>query len=161
MKKVYLMLLFSALTISVFSQSAVVPAGGTASGSGGSATYTVGQIADQRVEASGKYIIEGVQQPYEFLTVGVDNYPGIKLEAVLFPNPTPDFINLRISNFVIPEQGLKAELYDKHGRLLQVFTVSDLLTTMDLSVYPSASYQLRVMDEKRLLKTFQIIKNKF
>lgn len=161
MKKVYLMLLISALTIPVFSQSAVVPAGGTASGSGGSATYTVGQIADQRVESSGKYIIEGVQQPYEFLIVGVDNYPGIKLEAVLFPNPTPDFINLRISNFEIPDYGLTAELYDKNGRLLKVFTVSDLLTRMDLTIYPSATYQLRVMDEKRLLKTFQIIKNKF
>lgn len=160
MKKVYLMLLISALTIPVFSQSAVVPAGGTASGSGGSATYTVGQIADQRVESSGKYIIEGVQQPYEFLIVGVDNYPGIKLEAVLFPNPTPDFINLRISNFEIPDYGLTAELYDKNGRLLKVFTVSDLLTRMDLTIYPSATYQLRVMDEKRLLKAFQIIKNK-
>lgn len=161
MKKIYLMLIFSLLTFSLFSQSAVVPAGGTASGSGGSATYTVGQIADQRVETTGKYIIEGVQQPYEFQTVGVDNYPGIKLEAVIFPNPTPDFINLRISNFEIPEDGLTAQLFDKHGRLLQVFQVTELLTNMDLSVYPSATYQLRVMDGKRLLKTFQIVKNKF
>lgn len=161
MKKISLVLFFSVLTFSLFSQSAVVPAGGTASGNGGTATYTVGQIADQRVEASGKFIIEGVQQPYEFFNVGVDNYPGIQLEAVIFPNPTPDYINLRISNFEIPEHGLTAQLYDKNGRLLKVFTVTDLLTQMDLSIYPSASYQLRVMDEKRLLKTFQIVKNKF
>ena len=80
---------------------------------------------------------------------------------MIFPNPTPDFINLRISNFEIPADGLTAQLYDKHGRLLQVFQVTELLTNMDLSVYPSATYQLRVMDGKRLLKTFQIVKNKF
>ena len=161
MKKISLLLFFSVLAFSLFSQSAVVPAGGTASGNGGSATYTVGQIADQRVESSGKYIIEGVQQPYEISTVGVNDYPGIQLEASLFPNPTPDLINLRISNFEIPEGGLIAQLYDKNGRLLKVFEVTDLLTQMDLSVYPTATYQLRVMDGKRLLKTFQIVKNKF
>ena len=161
MKKLSFLIVFSIASLTLFGQSAVVPAGGTASGGGGSATYTVGQIADQRVESSGQYIIEGVQQPYEFLTVGVDNYPGIKLEAVLFPNPTPDLINLRISNFEFPEHGLTAQLFDKNGRLLQVFTVQEPLTSMDLSAYPSASYQLRVMNEKRLLKTFQIVKNKF
>ena len=161
MKKISLVLFFSVLTFSLFSQSAVVPVGGTASGNGGTATYTVGQIADQRVEASGKFIIEGVQQPYEISTVGVNDYPGIQLEAVVFPNPTPDLINLRISNFEIPEQGLTAQLYDKNGRILKVFTVTELLTQMDLSSYPTASYQLRVMDGKRLLKTFQIVKNKF
>lgn len=161
MKKFYFLLLFSMLVFSAFCQSAVVPVGGTASGNGGSATYTVGQIADQRAEAGGKFVIEGVQQPYEIQTVGVNDYPGIQLEASLFPNPTPDLINLRISNFEIPEGGLAAQLYDKNGRLIKVFEVTDLLTQMDLSVYPTATYQLRVMDGKRLLKTFQIVKNKF
>lgn len=161
MKKISLILFFSVLTVSLFGQSAVVPAGGTASGNGGSATYTVGQIADQRMESTGKYIIEGVQQPYEISTVGVNDYPGIQLEAVLFPNPTLDYVNLRISNFELPEHGLIAQLYDNNGRLLKVFTIKDQLTKMDLSVYPSATYQLRVMDEKRQLKTFQIVKNKF
>lgn len=161
MKKFYFLLLFSALVFSAFCQDAVVPAGGTASGNGGSATYTVGQIADQRVEAGGKYIVEGVQQPYEIQTVGVNNYPGILLEAVIYPNPTPNIVRLRISNYEIPEEGLSAVLYDMHGRLLQVFPVADLETQMDLSKYPSATYQLCVMDNDRTLKTFKIVKNKF
>ena len=161
MKKIYITLFFCALAFTAFCQTGVVTAGGTASGSGGSATYTVGQIADQRMEAGGKYIIEGVQQPYEIQTVGINNYPGIQLEAVLYPNPTAHFVQLKISNFEIPPHGLKAQLFDKSGKLLQVFDVQELLTQMDLSEYPSATYQLRIMDDKQLLKTFQIVKNRF
>ena len=161
MKKLSFLLFFSMIAFVAFSQSGIVTTGGTASGGGGSATYTVGQIADQRMEAGGKYIIEGVQQPYEIQTVGINNYPGIQLEAVLYPNPTAHFVQLKISNFEIPPHGLKAQLFDKSGKLLQVFDVQELLTQMDLSEYPSATYQLRIMDDKQLLKTFQIVKNRF
>ncbi len=161
MKKIFFTLFFSAVAFTAFCQSGIVTTGGTASSNGGTATYTVGQIADQRVEANGKYIIEGVQQPYEISNVGVNNYPGIQLEAVLYPNPTNQFVRLRISNFEIPDNGLSAQLYDINGKLLQVFNVVDLETEMDLSSYAAASYHLRIMDNNRLLKTFKIVKNTF
>ena len=161
MKKIYVVLIFSAISLTLFGQSDIVTAGGTATGAGGSATYTVGQIAVQRATDGSKYIIEGVQQPYEIQTVGVNNYPGIQLEAVLYPNPTAHSVQLKISNYEIPSDGLKAQLFDKSGKLLRVFDVFDLLTRMDLSEYPSATYQLRIMDGKQLLKTFQIVKNRF
>lgn len=161
MKKVFITLFISVLALLSVAQSDVVPAGGTASGAGGTATYTVGQIAVQRMESGGKYVIEGVQQPYEIQTVGVDNYPGISLEAIIYPNPTQHFVQLRISNYDIPDYGLTAQLYDANGRLLQIFTVSDFETKMDLEQYPTATYQLRVYDNKQLLKTFKVVKTKF
>lgn len=159
MKKKLLCLMICALGVTfACAQSAVVTTGGTATGNGGTVTYTVGQIADQRVEAGGKYIIEGVQQPYEIQTVGQNEYPGITLEAIVFPNPTLNTIQLRISNYDIPEGGLKAQLYDPQGKLLEIYTVSDLITQFDLSGYASATYQLRVLNGKQLLKTFKIVK---
>lgn len=159
MKKKLLCLMICALGVTfACAQSAVVTTGGTATGNGGTVTYTVGQIADQRVEAGGKYIIEGVQQPYEIQTVGQNEYPGITLEAIVFPNPTRNTIQLRISNYDIPEGGLKAQLYDPQGKLLEIYTVSDLITQFDLSGYASATYQLRVLNGKQLLKTFKIVK---
>ena len=115
-RKIFFCVFVSIITSSMFAQSAVVTAGGTANGSGGSATYTVGQIADQRVEGSGKYIIEGVQQPYEIQTVGIDNYPNITLNAVVYPNPTIDKVVLSISNFDIPSSGLTMQLFDFNGK---------------------------------------------
>lgn len=161
MKKFYLFLLLSMFSLSLFSQSAVVTTGGTASGAGGTVTYTVGQIADQQVNGGAKYIVEGVQQPYEIQTVGINNYPGITLEAVLYPNPTSSYVQLSITNFDMPTDGLTAQLYDNNGKLLRVFTITDFETRMDLTEFATATYQLRVMDGKTLLKTFKVVKNKF
>lgn len=47
MKKFYIFLIFSAISLTLFGQSDIVTAGGTATGARGSATYTVGQIAVQ------------------------------------------------------------------------------------------------------------------
>jgi len=161
MKKIlFLFTLSCALVISTFGQSAIVPVGGTASGSGGSATYTIGQPAIQRVQNGGTYIIEGVQQPYEIQTVGVDNHPGITLEAIVYPNPTRNVVHLRIRNYEIPAEGLTAQLYDNNGKLLRMFDVTELETEIDMNTYPSATYQLRVLDGKSLLKTFKVVKNR-
>ena len=160
MKKLYLTFVISVLVCSLFGQSAVVATGGTASGAGGTVTYSVGQIADQQVNGGVKYIVEGVQQPYEIQTVGIQDHPEILLEAVLFPNPTASYVQLRITNFDMPVDGLTAQLYDNNGKLLQVFTVTDFETRMDLSAYATATYQLRVMEGNTLLKTFKVVKNK-
>lgn len=158
MKQIFIFsLLFFAVAVAP-AQSDFVPVGGTATGDAGSVTYTVGQIAVQVTNNGDKSVLEGVQQPYEIQTVGVDDYPGITLNAVVYPNPTQNLLNLRISNFEIPTSGLTAQLYDAHGRLLQVTTVSELETSFDLRIYPMATYQLRVLDGKRMLKTFKIVK---
>lgn len=158
MKQIFIFsLLFLSVAI-VSAQSDFVPVGGTATGASGSVTYTVGQIAVQGAGNGDKSVLEGVQQPYEIQTVGVDDYPGITLDAVVYPNPTRNYVQLRISNFDIPEQGLAAQLYDANGKLLEIYTVSDLLTQFDLSNYPTATYQLRVMDGKRVMKTFRVVK---
>lgn len=147
------------VTVSLFAQSAVVTTGGSATGSGGTVTYTVGQIADQKVEGSGQYIIEGVQQPFEIQTVGINNYPNITLEAILYPNPTTSKVMLSIRKYDIPSYGLTAQLYDFNGKLVKSFVVKDLDTEIDFSEYAAATYHLRIVDNKTLLKTFKVVKN--
>ena len=160
MKKTIFTLSILFIGITAMSQSDIVPLGGTATGSGGSATYTIGQPAIQRIQNGNTYIIEGVQQPYEIQTVGVDNHPGITLEAIVYPNPTRNVVHLRIRNYEIPAEGLKAQLYDNNGRLLRIIDVTDLETEIDMNAYPSATSQLRVLDGKNLLKTFKVVKNR-
>lgn len=69
-------------------QSDIVPMGGTATGNGGTVTYTIGQIAVQSYGEGCIRIFEGAQQPYEIQTIGIDNYPSITLNAMVYPNPT-------------------------------------------------------------------------
>ena len=161
MKNLFITLFFSVLATAMFTQSAIVPVGGTASGSGGSATYTVGQIAVQRASNGSYFIIEGVQQPYEIQVVGINEYPGIALQAIVYPNPTQHFVQLRITNYEIPAEGLTAQLFDANGKFLHEYRITDMETKMDLEIYPTATYQLRVMNGSTLLKTFKVIKHNF
>jgi hypothetical protein len=143
-----------------FSQSAVVSTGGTASGSEGSVTYTVGQIAVQTSSnSSGSvFIAEGVQQPYEIMTIGVDNYPQITLNAVVYPNPTENLAQLKLNGFEITSGGLNATLYDGNGKLLQNLTVTEELTDFQIGHYASGTYYLELRDGRQLLKTFKVVR---
>ena len=143
-----------------FAQSAIVPVGGDAQSNGGSVSYTVGQIAVQTsANSNGSVsVAEGVQQPYEIQTVGVDNYPQIFLNAVVYPNPTENLAQLQLNGFEIPSGGLRAILYDGNGKMLQNLTVSDDLTSFQIGHYATGTYYLEVRDGKRVLKTFKVIR---
>ena len=77
MKKFTIFAIMFCIAGIVAAQSAVVSVGGDAQSNGGSVSYTVGQVAVQTVANSNGSVsvAEGVQQPYEIMTVGVDDYP--------------------------------------------------------------------------------------
>ena len=160
MKRFYILLLFSALSLISFGQSAIVPVGGDAQSSAGSVSYTVGQVVTQTVSNSNGSIsvAEGVQQPYEIMTVGVNPYPQITLNAVVFPNPTDNLAQLMLNGFEIPMDGLQAHLFDSKGKLLQRIPVTDDLTTFQIGQYATGTYYLELRDGKRVLKTFKVIR---
>lgn len=141
-------------------QSAIVSVGGDAQSATGSVSYTVGQIAVKSVaNSSGSIsVAEGVQQPYEIQTVGVDDYPQIVLDAVVYPNPTENLAQLKLNGFEIPTSGLQAHLFDGAGRLLQLLTVTDELTAFQIGQYATGTYYLELRDGKRTLKTFKIVR---
>ena len=144
----------------VFAQSAIVPVGGDAQGNGGSVSYTVGQMAvESAANSNGSItILEGVQQPYEIMTVGVDDYPQIALNAVVYPNPTESIAQLQLNGLEIPANGLRATLYDGNGKQLHSVTVTDNLTTFQIGQYATGTYYLEVQDGKRVLKTFKVVR---
>ncbi|MBO4489598.1 MAG: T9SS type A sorting domain-containing protein [Bacteroidales bacterium] len=143
-----------------FAQSAIVPVGGDAQSNSGSVSYTVGQIAVQTsANNDGSVsVAEGVQQPYEIQAVGVDNYPQIALNAVVYPNPTENLAQLQLNGFEIPVGGLRAILYDGNGKQLQTLTVTDDLTTFQIGHYATGTYYLELRDGKRVLKTFKVVR---
>lgn len=144
-------------------QNAVVPVGGTASGNGGTVTYTVGQIAVQTNSDGTASISEGVQQPYEISVVGVDEYPGITLNAVLFPNPTQGNLQLVMSNeqlqMVNGQWEVKA--FDTNGKFLFTKQIDSETTQLDLSPYATGTYFINVCSGKNVMKSFKVVKTSF
>lgn len=160
MKKLYILLFVSTLSLLSFGQSAIVPIGGDAQSGSGSVSYTVGQVVTQTASnGSGSIsVAEGVQQPYEIQAVGVNHYPQITLNAVVFPNPTENLAQLMLNGFEIPTEGLQAHLFDSKGKLLQRIHVTDDLTTFQIGQYATGTYYLELRDGKRALKTFKVVR---
>jgi hypothetical protein len=139
-------------------QQVVTTSGGNASGSGGSASYSVGQVVYTTNGNSNGRVAQGVQQPYEiFIVTGIEEAKGISLEIMVYPNPATDFIKLKIENYDV--QNLRYQLYDINARLLQDNKIVGNETDIVMSNYVSATYFLKVTDNNKVVKTFKIIKN--
>ena len=81
-----ILILFALSIACLQGQQAVVTTGGTATGAGGSATYTVGQVAYQTYTGSSGSVAQGVQQPWEISTVtAIENTEGISLAISVYP----------------------------------------------------------------------------
>ena len=83
--------------IGAYAQSAVTASGGVSSGNGGSVSYTIGQTFYSTNLGTSGQISEGVQQAYEIYDVTeVQNPISANISLSAFPNPTSDFLTLRI-----------------------------------------------------------------
>lgn len=156
MRKIYLTgILISASTLS-YAQSNTVASGGDASGSGGTLSYTIGQIDyNNQTSASGN-TNQGVQQPFEFykITSGIDE--SSLVDVSLYPNPTNEYIILKINTSL---DNLNYNLYDMTGRIVSKGIISSNETKIDARDYVPGQYQLIINQKEIEIESFKIIKN--
>ena len=139
-------------------QTSVNATGGNASGSGGSASYSVGQVVYTTNTGTSVSVAQGVQQLYEISVVtAIDEAKGINLSVTAYPNPTTDYLTLRIDEFEI--SNLSFKLYDMNGKLLQSEKITGNQTSIVMSNLVPANYFVKVNQGNKEVKTFRIIKN--
>ena len=150
------MVLFVAV-ISTKAQEAVPATGGEASGSGGSASYTVGQVVYTTSTGTNGSIAQGVQQPYEISVVtGIKEAKGINLSVSAYPNPATDYLTVKVENY--KTDNLQYQVFDINGKLLQSVKATGQETSINIQDYPAANYFVKVIDNKKEIKAFKIIK---
>ena len=89
------LLTFTFFLSTVSAQESVNATGGDASGSGGSASYSVGQVVYTTNVGTNGSVSQGVQQPYEISVVtAIEEAKGINLTVTAYPNPTTDYLSL-------------------------------------------------------------------
>ena len=159
MRKIYgIILLFVLSATMSFAQNAVSVSGGEATGNSGSVSYSIGQTFYSANVGSNGQVSEGVQQPYEIYDVNevqLEISGAISLSA--FPNPTSDYLSLRIDGDYI--DGLSCAMFDISGREIMQMRITSSETRLDVQQLPSATYFVRVMKEKDEVKTFKVVKN--
>ena len=146
------------LGIAIQAQNAIPASGGNATGSGGSVSYTVGQVVYTKYTGTNGSVAQGVQQPYEISVVtGIVEAKGISLEIEVYPNPATDFVKLKIENYEV--KNLRYQLYDINGSLIKDNKVEGNETSISMQNLLPSVYFLKVTDNNKVIKTFKIIKN--
>ena len=139
-------------------QQALSTAGGEATGTGGTVSYTLGQAVNNTITSTSGTVMQGVQQPFEILVVtGIEEAKGISLEISVYPNPTSNFLRLKVANVKLEK--LSYQLYDINGSLLGSNEIVGKETIIQTGNLAPAAYYLRISDNQREVKTFKIIKN--
>jgi hypothetical protein len=147
--------IFSLSTVSA--QESLNVAGGDASGSGGSVSYSIGQVAYQTHTGTSGSVAEGLQQPFEISVVtAIEEAQGINLTVTAYPNPTTHYLILSIDEFEL--SNISYQLYDMNGKLLQSEKITDNRTSIFMSNLVPATYFVKVILGNKEIKTFKIIK---
>ncbi|HPB24672.1 MAG TPA: T9SS type A sorting domain-containing protein [Bacteroidales bacterium] len=140
-------------------QQATVTAGGNASGTGGSASYSVGQIVYTTNTGANGSVAQGVQQPFEISVVtGIKQAEDINLICSAYPNPATEVLILSVENY--NNEKLFYQLYDVYGNLLESKIVTNSKTPISLESLAPELYFLKLTDDNKEIKVFKIIKTK-
>ena len=159
MKKLFNILTIMLLFIGLHAQESTTASGGEASGDGGTVSYSVGQVVYGTHSGTTGSVSEGIQQPYEIsVIIGLEE-TGINLNISAFPNPTTDYLILKIADDAHQESRFTITLYDLNGRVIEQQVVVSNETAIDMTSLNAATYILKVNNENQEVKTFKIIKN--
>lgn len=132
--------------------------GGNASGSGGTVSYSIGQIVYNTNVGTNGTVSQGIQQPYEIsMVTELEEAQGINLSITAFPNPTTDYLTLRTKN--VDNQNLSFQLYDINGKMIQKSKINISETRISMTEIPPAIYFLKIIDNGKEVKVFKIVKN--
>jgi hypothetical protein len=158
---VFILFTFLIIFSRLQAQEAIPVAGGNASGSGGTSSYTIGQIFYTTNTRSTGSVTQGIQQPYEISIMSeIEQTKDINLICMVYPNPTCNNLTLTIedpNNF-----DLMYLLLDLNGGLIENKEVIFNKTTIIMTNRSAGIYFLRVYkgdgSSNNEIKTFKIIK---
>lgn len=163
MKKLLFLLMLPVLFCQeLSSQSAVLTAGGDASGTGGSVAYSIGQAAYTHIDGESGRISLGVQQPHFVIMVSTEN-PVLEVSATIYPNPVSDQVTLMLHDKHtewLESSQLSMRLHDLNGKVIMNKKISDSITSLSLSHLAESVYVLTIFEEGREIKSFKIFKSK-
>jgi hypothetical protein len=139
-------------TLSVTAQEVLSTQGDSYSNASGSIDFTIGEVVINTGTDGTNDLTQGFHQTnWNFLGVE-DHAPSY--EAIIFPNPTEDVLNIKTSMF----ENVTYTLYDGLGKLVMQDKLSSEQTPIQVSQLAPGSYSLILNNETQNLKTFKLIK---
>ena len=160
--KVCSMFLFGIGLAGLQAQESNIVSGGEASGNGGSASYTVGQMVYTTTSGTSGSVSQGIQQPFEIsVETGIEQ-KGIDLQCTVYPNPVTDYLLLNIDDNIVQEylqtSKLSYQLFDTKGQVIATNKIKTTKTKIEMNNLTQGNYLLRIVENDKAIKTFKIVK---
>lgn len=160
MKKIVLLLTVSAgFCFSLnhaFAQQGIHASGGNASGTGGSVSYSVGQVFYSSQSSSSGTLVQGVQQPFELVVTEVKSSVNALVKCEAFPNPAIKDLKIRISGEMA--ENATWRILDLKGVTVLNGNLNQSETIVSLADLPMAAYSLQIFSGEKEMQSFKVIK---
>lgn len=155
--KIFTILLLGIGLRGLQAQETIAASGGDASGSGGTISYTVGQVFYSAGTGTGGSESQGVQQPFEIsVLTGIEEGKSITLECSVYPNPVTEMLMLKIEGKL--QAQYVVSLYDMNAIRLEHKKIIGTEISIDMKNRVPATYFLVVTGNNKEIKSFKIIK---
>lgn len=156
MDKVFLIIVLSFLAhLSLSAQVSTNVAGKDFQTANGSVSFSLGQVFYEHYGDNEISISEGVQQAYKISTTTGLDFEFINLEVKAYPNPTTDYLNLKIHGDF---QNFGYSVKDLNGRLVAHGKIKTENTLINMQNLSAGVYLISALEENQIIKTFKIVK---
>jgi hypothetical protein len=153
-KSIIPIVVFISFGFSSFGQNALSAAGGHFKTSGGSTSFTVGQVAYVLKNGTGSYLNEGVQQVYTKKTTPIEELVYLK-EVQLYPNPTQETMTLILSSK--EDIQVRYTIMDYLGKEIRNGNILSEKSEISLRDLPSGNYFISLKSKKEI-RIFKMVK---
>lgn len=138
-----------------YAQQVLSSSGGTGQNSSGSISYTLGELVIDTKVKGATTITQGFHQNQIIVTaISEPSVSGFSM--VVFPNPTNDFVTLKIEKGEI--QNLGFILFEAQGRFLLKEQVTGSEQTVSFEQLNPGAYFIKILKNGMELQTFKIVK---
>jgi hypothetical protein len=137
-----------------FAQNAISSTGGHFKTTGGSTSFTVGQVAYVLKKGNGSYLNEGVQQVYTKKTTPIEELDYLK-EVLLYPNPTQETMTLILSSK--EDVQVRYTIMDYLGKEIKYGIILSEKSEISLRDLPSGNYFISLKSKKEI-RIFKMVK---
>ena len=154
MKYRLLLIFFVSYSATLFSQEVVSSQGDSYTNSGVSLDFTIGEVVTFTGSNVENILTQGFHQT-NWSFVNIENHVP-SYEAIIYPNPAEDFLNIQASLY----EDVSYVLYDEMGKLILQGRLLSEKTALVVSQLATGRYSLILNNSKENLKTFNIIKTR-
>ncbi len=158
MKRVTLLIILLLSANNLLSQKVLSTSGGTGGFEGYAVNWSIGEVVTETFSIGGVTVNQGFNQYSETIknVSTIKGYETINVKA--YPNPTTNFINIRISDIEI--NGLLYKITTLEGRIIMQGYLYNEETIIDFVNLSPTIYLLTILNNGIVVRSFRIVKIK-